>query len=298
MSAMNGGRSRDAFLGYLLLSPTILLMAALMAWPLIQAIILSFHDVQPMTLRTRFVGLQNYVQIFGDPDFWNALINNFIWLGGSLFMQMTLGVMFALLMNRQLPGRGLARALILFPYMLPVVVTALVWHWMLEPLHGIINYGLQTLGFAGHDWLGSMPEAMISVVTVGSWRVFPFVVIVVLARLQSIPPQLYEAAAVDGASSWSRFWDITMPQLGNVLFAVVLLRAIWDFREFDLIFLMTGGGPVAATKTLPLLVYERAFQVFQMGRALAVAVVMLGIMIVFIGLYFRLAGGSRRMEEA
>src|SRR5262249_2243739 len=168
-----------------------------------------FHDVQAMTLRTTPVGLRNYLQIFDDADFWNSLGRNLVWLAGSLAMQMALGVGFALLLNRQFPGRGLARTLILFPYLLPVVVTALVWQWMLEPLHGIVNHAFQTLGFSGRDWLGAMPEAMISIITVGSWRVFPFVVIAVLARLQSIPAQLYEAAAVDGASGWSRLCDVT-----------------------------------------------------------------------------------------
>src|SRR5262249_53883659 len=160
----------------LLLSPTILLLVALMGWPLLNAIILSFHDVQLMTLQTRFVGLRNYQQIFNDADFWDSLLRNFVWLAGSLVMQMVLGVGFALLLNRQMPGRSLARSLILFPYMLPVVVAALIWQWMLEPLHGVVNYAFAILGFAGRDWLGSMPDAMISVITIGSWRAFPFVV--------------------------------------------------------------------------------------------------------------------------
>lgn len=287
---------RDGPLGYLLLAPTLILLLALLGWPLIEAIVMSLHNTHPLTRVSSFVGLQNYQQVLADAAFWNALRNNFVWLAGSLVMQVTLGVLIALLLNRSFPGRGLARALILFPYLLPAVVAALIWQWMLEPINGIVNYGLTSVGLRAHDWLGALPDAMIAVVTVGSWKVFPFIVLAVLARLQSIPAQLYEAAAVDGASDWDRFWDITLPQLGNVLFVTVLLRAIWDFREFDLIFLMTGGGPVNGTTTLPILVYREAFETFRMGRALAISVIMLAIMLVFITVYFRIANRNRDLE--
>ena len=139
------------------------------------------------------------------------------------------------------------------------------------------------------DWLGSMPNAMFSLVFVGAWKYFPFVVIVVLARLQSIPAELYEAAVVDGAGPVARFLDITLPQLRDVLVVVVLLRTIWDFKEFDLIYLLTGGGPVISTQTLPLLVYKEAFALNQMGAASAVAVLMMSIMLVFMLIYLRKA---------
>jgi multiple sugar transport system permease protein len=290
--------SGGAMLGYVLIAPSVILLAGLLGWPLVEAIILSFYKVNPMTLQSSFVGLENYAATTSDASFWNALGNNFIWLGGSLVLQIGAGVGCALLLNRSFPGRSLARALILFPYLLPVVVTALVWQWMLDPLYGIVNETLLRFGLQPHDWLGSMPEAMVAVITVGSWRVFPFVVIAVLARLQSIPRQLYEAAAVDGASGVARFWDITVPQLSRVLFVIILLRAIWDFREFDLIFLLTGGGPVAGTTTLPILVYREAFSLFRMGRALAIAVVMLAIMAAFIAVYFRVARRMHSTEEA
>ena len=131
------------------------------------------------------------------------------------------------------------------------------------------------------DWVGQMPNAMISVILVGAWKYFPFVVISVLARLQTIPDHLYEAATMDGAGAWGRFFDITLPQLREVLFIVILLRAIWDFKEFDLIYLLTGGGPVTSTQTLPLLVYKQAFALNEMGGASAVAVLMMLFMLGF-----------------
>ncbi|UFN49277.1 sugar ABC transporter permease [Roseomonas sp. OT10] len=286
---------RDRGLGYLLLTPTVLLLALLLGWPLVQAVMLSFYEMHPLTRRLVYVGLENYQDIFGDEMFWQALANNFIWLAGSLILQIGGGVAVALLLHRSFLGRGLARSLILFPYLMPVLVAALVWQWMLHDTNGIVNVLWQGIGLPRVDWFGAMPNAMITVIVVGSWRAFPFVVIAVLARLQSIPAQLYEAAELDGASRWSRFWDITMTQLAGVLSVVTLLRAVWDFREFDLIFLMTGGGPVIGTTTLPLLVYKEGFELFAMGRALAIAVVMLLCMLVLIGLYFR---ALRRMPSA
>jgi len=145
------------------------------------------------------------------------------------------------------------------------------------------------------DWIGRMPNAMISVILVGAWKYFPFVVISVLARLQTIPDHLYEAATMDGAGAWGRFFDITLPQLRDVLFIVILLRAIWDFKEFDLIYLLTGGGPLTSTLTLPLLVYKQSFGLNEMGKASAYAVAMMLVMLVFMTIYLRRArrGGEQ-----
>ena len=160
----------------------------------------------------------------------------------------------------------------------------------------ILNHVLLIAGLidAPVNWLGQMPNAMISIILVGAWKYFPFVVIVVLARLQSIPEQLYEAATMDGAGPFQRFTDITLPQLRDVLVVVVLLRAIWDFKEFDLIYLMTGGGPVRATQTLSLLVYEEAFRLNRMGMASTYAVAMMLVLLGFTLVYLR---QTNRVEE-
>jgi len=278
-------KAREQLLGYALLSPAMILLLGLLGWPLFEAVWLSFYDMHPLTRRLFYIGFDNYIDIFEDDMFWRALANNFIWLAGSLTLQIGGGVAVALLLNRTFLGQKLARALILFPYLMPVLVAALVWRWMLDDIHGVVNYVWRLAGLAPVDWLSSMPNAMVTVIVVGSWRVFPFVVIAVLARLQSIPKQLYEAAEIDGASQWSRFWDITLPQLANVLGVIILLRAIWDFREFDIIYLLTGGGPIIGTTTLPLLVYKEAFELFKMGKGLAIAVVMLLCMLVLIAFY-------------
>ena len=168
-----------------------------------------------------------------------------------------------------------------------------MWRWLFNDFFGLVNAGLIGLDLIDRpvDWLGRMPNAMVSVVVVGAWKFFPFVVIAVLARLQTIPEPLYEAARLDGAGAWSRFRDVTLPQLADVLGIVVLLRAIWDFKEFDLIFLLTGGGPVNATRTLPLVVYQEAFGLNRMGPASAHAVAMLAVMTLFVLAYRALTRG-------
>ena len=212
-----------------------------------------------------------------------------MWTVGTLFLQVVLGVALALLLHQNIIFRSLARSLILFPYFMSTVVAVLVWRWVFNDLYGILNHAMMWTGLLSMpiDWVGQMPNAMISVILVGAWKYFPFVVISVLARLQTIPDHLYEAATMDGAGAWGRFTDITLPQLREVLFIVILLRAIWDFKEFDLIYLLTGGGPVTSTQTLPLLVYKQAFALNEMGGASAVAVLMMLFMLGFMILYFR-----------
>jgi len=190
-----------------------------------------------------------------------------------------------------LPFRSLARSLILFPYFVSTVVAVLVWRWLFNDLYGLANHLLMLGGLIDMpvDWLGRMPNAMLSVIVIGAWKYFPFVVIAVLARLQTIPEQLYEAATIDGAGPVGRFFDVTLPQLREVLAVVILLRAIWDFKEFDLIYLLTGGGPLNHTRTLPLAVYQEAFGLNRMGMASATAVLMMLVMLVFMLTYLRRA---------
>jgi len=279
----------QAWLGVMLIAPTVLIFCAVIVYPLASAIYLSLFSIFTPTLGGGFVGFANYAELAASPEFWRSLLNTFIWTVLTLALQIVLGVAAALMLNRAIVFRALARSLILFPYFVSTVVAVLVWRWLFNDLYGVLNHLLMWAGVLSMplDWLGAMPNAMVSVVLVGAWKYFPFVVIAVLARLQTIPEHLYEAATIDGAGAWSRFWDVTLPQLREVLVVVVLLRAIWDFKEFDLIYLLTGGGPIIATQTLPLMVYKEAFGLNQMGRAAAVAVSMMLVMLVFMLAYFR-----------
>ena len=285
---------RDAMLGALLIAPTILVFCAVIVYPLVSAIYLSLFSIYTPTLEGGWVGLDNYAELLGGRAFWSSLRVTLTWTVGTLALQIVCGVGMALLLHQNLWFRSLARSLVLFPYFVSTVVAVLVWRWLFNDLYGILNHLLMLSGLTDMpvDWLGSMPNALISVILVGAWKYFPFVVIATLARLQTIPDALYEAARIDGAGPVSRFLDVTLPQLREVLLVVVLLRAIWDFKEFDLIWLLTGGGPVTATQTLPLLVYQEAFALNRMGMASAYAVAMMAVMLVFMIAYLRRSGRS------
>jgi multiple sugar transport system permease protein len=278
-----------ALLGMMLIAPTVLIFCAVIVYPLVSAIYLSLFSIFTPTLSGSFVGFRNYAELANSPEFWRSLLNNLIWTVLTLTLQVVLGIAAALMLNQAMVFRSLARSLILFPYFVSTVVAVLVWRWLFNDLYGILNHLMMWAGILDMplDWLGAMPNAMVSVVLVGAWKYFPFVVIAVLARLQTIPETLYEAATIDGAGAWARFTDVTLPQLRDVLVVVVLLRAIWDFKEFDLIYLLTGGGPIIGTQTLPLMVYKEAFGLNEMGRASAVAVAMMLVMLVFMLVYFR-----------
>ncbi len=278
-----------ARLGMMLIAPTVLVFCAVIVYPLISAIYLSLFKIYTPTLQGGWVGLANYQELLAKGEFWSSLLNNLIWTVGTLSLQIIFGVGMALVLHQNIWFRSLARSLILFPYFISTVVAVLVWKWLFNDLYGILNHLMMGAGLIDMpiDYLGSMPNAMVSVILVGAWKYFPFVVIAVLARLQSIPEQLYEAAKIDGAGPIARFFDVTLPQLRDVLVVIVMLRAIWDFKEFDLIFLLTGGGPVTSTQTLPLMVYKEAFKMNQMGMASAYAVVMMAIMLVFMIVYIR-----------
>jgi multiple sugar transport system permease protein len=278
-----------SILGIMLIAPTVMVFCAVIVYPLISAIYLSLFNTFTLTLEGEWGGLDNYRTLLGKGEFWDALQTNLIWTVGTLTLQILFGVGMALVLHQNIWFRSIARSLILFPYFVSTVVAVLIWKWLFNDLYGIMNHILISAGLIDWpiDYLGTMPNAMISVILVGAWKYFPFVVIAVLARLQSIPDHLYESAKIDGAGPVNRFFDITLPQLREVLVVIIMLRAIWDFKEFDLIFLLTGGGPVTSTQTLPLLVYKEAFKLNQMGMASAYAVLMMLFMAIFMLLYIR-----------
>ena len=281
--------ARSSLLGLMLIAPTVIVFCAVIVYPLVSAIYLSLFSVSTPTMEGEWAGLSTYRELLVSGDFWRSFGNNLVWTAGTLVLQLGVGILVALVLHQNLWFRSLARSLVLFPYFLSTVVAVLVWRWLFNDLYGVLNHALMWTRITDMpvDWLGTMPNAMISLILVGAWKYFPFVVIAVLARLQTIPEELYEAATMDGAGAISRFWDITMPQLREVLVVIVLLRTIWDFKEFDLIYLLTGGGPVISTQTLPLLVYKEAFALNQMGNASAVAVMMMLFMLVFMFFYLR-----------
>lgn len=288
---------RNRRLGYYLLFPALVILVATSLYPLGRAVQTSFYMKPALSPIWSFVGLENYEYLLKSKAFWRALWNGCVYAGGTVSIQLIFGMIVALLLNRAFWGRNLARGVVLFPYMLPSVVAVITWQWMLNDVSGVINYILVDvlhIHSTGVTYSGSAWSAMLIVILIGVWRMFPFVSLCCLARLQAIPLELYEAAKVDGASAWQRFWYITLPQLKGIIFIVVLLRVVWMFNEFDTIWLLTQGGPYHSTETMPIFTYITAFQKWHMGRGAAMAVVSFLFLIgafIFYGRVYRLEEG-------
>lgn len=296
-----GGRSVEAAcqgdraIAYLTLLPSALVLLLLVALPTATVVALSMQDVGVGETSGRFVGLDNFAWVLSSASFYTALLNTAVWVFGSVGLEMAIGLSIALLLNQSFALRGLARAVVLAPYLIPTVVAVLTWRYMFHDIVGVLNYLLMKAGAIDAPllWLNSPGTAMLSVILVGVWKFFPFVVIALLGILQSIPQEQYEAARIDGASAWQQFWRITLPYLMPVFLLTALLRTIWTFHKFDIIYLLTGGGPLSATTTLPIFVYQKGFTDFEIGKASAVAIVAGAILAVLLMAYFEL---MRRAE--
>lgn len=266
---------RSRLIPYVLLAPAVLVTLFIVFFPMMQAVVTSFYDLvlwKPNA--TRFVGFGNYFKLLRDPVFWTSLGHTAIWIGLTVPLQMGLGLVAALLLNRQFPWRGLARALVIIPWALPSVVIALMWRWIYDPTTGVLNDILLylTIIHATVPWLADPHLALYAVIATLTWQGFPFFAVMILAGLQGIPQSQYEAASIDGASSWRQFVHITLPGIAPVLATAGLLRIIWVANSMDVIFVMTGGGPGYATHTLPLYAFIKARQNLDFGYGTAIAV--------------------------
>jgi ABC-type sugar transport system permease subunit len=248
----------------------------------------STFSIHTLTRARRFVGADNYLWLAQDPGVRAALGRSLVWTAGTVLGQVLVALGLALLLNRQIAGRGLYRTLVLFPYIVPTVVAALIFRFMLEPTVGIVNYLLQAGGLiaAPQAWLATPSTAMTAVILIGIWKHMPFMVVLLLGRLQAVPTELYEAARIDGSNAWQELRHITLPWLLPVLTVAMLLRTIWAFNEFDIIYLLTSGGPLTATTTMPLIIRQIAFSTLDMGKASAVALAMCVMLLGAVGLYF------------
>jgi len=281
-------KRREQLVGFLTIAPALFLILALTLYPVAYSIWLSLLEKHSFFPQERFVGLENYFYLWKDEEFWSSL-----WLGGvysiwTIFVQVILGVAAALILNETFMGRGLVRAIVLFPYMVPTIVAVILWKWLLNDTYGVVNYWMFALGIVRDpiSWLGA-DHIMLSTIIMSIWQFFPFVLLSILARLQTIPPELYEAAKVDGASSLRRFVHITLPQIRGILFVVILLRSIWMFTKFDTVWLMgEGAGAGRFIRTLPVYAYMRTLTYYQAGLGAALAVIMFAILVVCTVVYF------------
>ena len=280
---------KSALVGWLLLAPSLVLLGGLVVFPVLYNIWLSLFDKHAFMPVQAFVGLKHYRYFASDPEFWTSFYYGSVYAGLTMVLQLGVGVPAALLLNEGFRGRNLLRGVVLFPYMIPTIVAVILWKWLLNDSYGLVNHLLMNAGLARPvAWLG--PDyIMASLIVTSVWQFFPFVVVTYLARLQTIPPELYEAATVDGASAWRRFLHVTLPQTASVLFVIVLLRSIWMFTKFDTVWLMAGDGGVSRyIRTLPVYAYARSFTYLQAGMGAALAVIMFVMLLAATAVYFRL----------
>ncbi len=278
---------------YWLLSPAVVATLVVVFYPMLQAAITSlYYDVLWKPKAMRFIGFDNFVAIAHDPVFWASLGRTALWIGITVPLQLLLGFVTALLLNQQFRWRTLARSLILIPWALPSVVIGLMWSWIYHPQVGLLNDLLLRVGLLNSaiPWLANPDTALYSIIAALVWQGFPFFAIMILAGLQTIPANLYEAAAIDGATTWQQFVEITLPGLKSVLVTAVMLRIIWVANSMDVIYVMTGGGPGYATHTLPLYAFKRTYSSMDFGYGSALAVTFAQLLLGFILLYLRRVG--------
>jgi multiple sugar transport system permease protein len=270
--------------------PCVALVALLILYPFAYTFYLSLHRRQLFAPQGVYIGLDNFTFLLQSRSFWQSLVNGVVFAGGSIALQVVLGVALALLLNRRFPGQAFFRGALLFPYLIPSVVGIFTIRWMLNDLYGIVNHWLQSLGLITQalPWLGHPRLAMASLIGINTWMFYPFVMLCVLARLQSIPRELYEAARIDGAGAFAQFRYITLPQIRGTLVVVVLVRALWMFNKFDTVWLTTQGGPFGSTQTLPVLAYVQAFNLYELGRGSAVGVLLSALLFAIFLAYRRL----------
>ncbi len=270
---------REGPLGYLLMSPALLFLLIMLAYPFGIAILLSFSEKR-LGAEATFVGFENFTRLFATTRFWLTVQNSLVYTTGALILKFIGGLAVAQLLNREFWGRRIATALILLPWIIPTVFSTLAWWWLLDPANSIINILLKRWGLITNNlpFLVDSTWAMSSLILLNTWRGVPFFAITFLAAIQTVPEELLEAAKIDGATAWQRFWRITFPLIVPVVLIVVLISTISTLADFELPYLLTKGGPRDATMVFGLLSYDYALGVGRLGLGAAVSLTMLPIL--------------------
>src|SRR5215467_2531515 len=265
----------ERWLAFVLLIPTVALLGMFIAYPFVRGILLSVTNSR-VGVPGEFVGLANFYKIFNDGIFRTSVYNTFLYTGVTTVFKLALGLWLAMLLNRNFRGKAFTLAFILLPFIIPTVLSTFAWKWMFDPTFSVINWALFQLGFikARINWLGDPNLAMTSIIIVNIWRGVPFFAISLLAGLQTISPELNEAAAIDGARPWNRFWYVTWPLLLPVTMVVMLFSVIQTFADFQLVYVMTGGGPANATHLFATYAYQLGIGTGLLSEGAAISLAM------------------------
>jgi multiple sugar transport system permease protein len=280
---------RDPLFGYVLIAPIFIWICVTLFYPLVRAIFTSFMNIEYLGEEGVFVGFANYVRLVNDVEFRGCFLRTLIWTAANVFFQILVAFLASLILDMEFKGKKFLRIWILASWIIPVIVLATIWSWMLVPSFGIVNYVLKLAHLIKTPipFLGSTDYAMISAILVNTWRWFPFYAVMILAGLQIIPSMLYEAAKIDGATTFQQFRYVTLPSIMPILVTVVLICSLWAANVFDMIWLLTMGGPSNSTQTLPIFIYEKGFQEYKLSQAAAAAVFMFIFLLIYGIIYLR-----------
>ena len=298
--ARKRARRQEKAVQWLFLVPAIIYVAVFFGYPVIKNMMMGFQEYTTRTFYTGeapWVWFDNYVEVFRSSVFTTSVVNTILFTLGSIAGQFVIGLLLALFFKRHFPLSGLMRSLLLLPWLLPVIAGTAAWKWILDQDSGVLNEFLRAVGIISDPipWLTSPDVALIAVVLVNVWLGIPFNMTLLYSGLQDIPNELYEAAALDGATGWKAFWHITWPNLRNVVNVVLVLGVIYTLKVLDIILGLTGGGPANATQTLATDSYRRSFQEFSFGTGAAVSNVLIVVSLVFALVYLRV--NRRAVDE-
>ena len=280
---------KDPYFGYILVLPLLIWVGATLVYPLIKSITLALQNVTFAGTGGEFIGLQNFRIILTSAQFWKSMGISIVWTAANVILQVILAFVAALALNQEFIGKKFVRNWIILPWVFPSVALATLGKWVLDPTLGLVNYLLLKVGFVTSpiSFLGDLKLALYAVIVVNAWRWFPFFTVILLAAMQSVPKEIDEAAALDGASSLGRVWYIEIPSIMPVLKVVVLISSLVAANIFDTVWLLTRGGPNFNTLTLPLLVYWKGFQEYRMSHAVTISLMLFSFLILCTFLYFR-----------
>lgn len=293
--------TKDRWIIWFFLTPAFILMGVMLYYPMIGTVIESFYDTSFISPEPRFVGWTVYEKVWNSRQFPKVVWNSIYWTVGVVLLQNVLGFFVAMLLNQGLPAQGLLRALVLLPFVLPGVVTAILWRFMYDPQLGLVNSLMIWLGLFEDNaaWLANADTAMAAVIFVAVWKGFPFSMLIYLAALQNVDKSQLEAATIDGAGPWRRLIDVTLPSIKDVVVVNIVLTLILTFNYFDIVWVMTRGGPQNATHIFPTRIFETGFGQFRFGEAAVYGVFSILILAVLVALYVIVqTGASKRRPTA
>ncbi|WP_411557310.1 carbohydrate ABC transporter permease [Plantibacter sp. MPB07] len=276
----------DGMFAFVLVLPGLALLVAVVAYPLLTALVTAFFKQSLVVPGREFVGLQNIIDVL-QGDFLKLLGQTMVFTLGTTIAPFVIGFALALALNTRIRGAKMLRGLMLIPWLVPGVVVSFLWMWIFNANYGVANAVLGLFGIEAQAWLAQPQTAMFAVIVAKTWQSFPWIMVMLLAGLQTVPQELHEAAEMDGAGTIRRFFSITVPQLKGIIGLVLLLEFIWNFQHFDIIYVLTGGGPAGSTQTFATAVYETAFRGFDLGHAGALGLLWLILLMALVVVYVR-----------